>query len=502
MDPVTRRIELAESAWKQRNRGRRLNNEKPFFCRKCRQSLSAVLLAAGLIAFLPANAAAETLKEALSAAYRNNPTLLAARANLRATDEGVNQALSGWRPTLSMFGNVGVEAERSNSTTVDRGQHRKQKSLTFKLVQSLYKGGRTLAATRVAENEVRAERARLNGTEQKVLLGAVTAYMNVVRDQAILKLNISNEQVLRRQLQATRDRFKVGEITRTDVYQAEARLAGSTADRIKAEGNLEISRAAYRNVIGRAPAKLSRPGKRGDLPAAKIDTVEAALKGNWNLLAADFDARAGRDKVDEIKGELLPSLDLNGSASRSLNAVGEDYRSDSYKAFLTLTVPLYQSGSVYSRLREARQKAAELRRNTDQARRDAVEAAARAWEGLQTTRARISSFKSQIKAAEVALEGVQREASVGSRTVLDVLDAEQELLNARVSFVGAQRDEVVAVFDLMGAMGRMTAKKMNLQVDLYDPRGHYRKVRGKWVGGAGSGEVTEEPPDSRKDLKR
>lgn len=468
-----------------------MNNENPLFSRKFRRMLSAVLVAAGLAAFLPVNAAAETLEEALTAAYRNNPALLAARAKLRAVDEGVNQALSGWRPTLSMSGSVGVEAERSNSTSADRGQHRDQKSMTVKLGQSLYKGGRTLAATKVAENEVRAERARLKRTEQKVLLKAVTAYMDVVRDQAVLKLNISNEQVLRRQLQATRDRFKVGEITRTDVYQAEARLAGSIADRIKSEGNLEISRAAYRNVVGRAPGELSRPGKKSDLPTAKKEAVEAALKSNWNLLAADFDARAGRDKVDEIKGELLPRLDLSGSASRSLNAVGENYNSNSYKTSLTLTVPLYQSGSVYSRLREARQKVAELRRNTDQARRDAVEAATGTWEKLQVTRARINSFESQVEAAKVALEGVQREASVGSRTVLDVLNAEQELLNARVSIVGAQRDEVVAVFDLMGAMGRLTAKKMNLPVDLYDPRGHYRKVRSKWIGGAGSGDVTE-----------
>ncbi len=441
---------------------------------------------------MPVNAAAETLEEALSAAYRNNPTLLAARAKLRAADEGVNQALSGWRPTFSVDGDVGVEAARSNSTTTDRGQHREQKSLTFNLDQSLYKGGRTVAATRGAENEVRAERVRLNGTEQKVLFAAAKAYMDVVRDQAVLELNVSNEQVLRRQLQATRDRFEVGEITRTDVYQAEARLAGSTADRIKSEGNLEISRAAYRNVIGRTPGKLSRPEKSGDLPAAKEEAVKAALEGNWDLRAADFNARVGSDSVDQIKGELLPSLDLSGSASRSLNAVGEDSRSDSYKALLTLSVPLYQSGSVYSRLREARQKAAELRRRTDQARRDAVEAATRAWERLQTTRARINSFKSQIKAAKVALEGVQREASVGSRTVLDVLDAEQELLNARVSFVGAQRDEVVAVFDLMSAMGRLTAKKINLPVDLYDPQGHYRNVRSKWTGGTSSGDVTEE----------
>ena len=441
---------------------------------------------------MPLNAAAETLEEALAAAYRNNPTLLAARAKLRATDEGVSQALAGWRPTLSVDGDVGVEAERSNSTIADRGQHREQKSLTFKLGQSLYKGGRTIAATRGAENEVRAEQRRLNETEQKVLFGAVTAYMDVVRDQAVRGLNISDEQVLRRQLQATRDRFEVGEITRTDVYQAEARLAGSTADRIKAEGNLEISRAAYRNVIGRAPDKLSRPKMSGDLPAAKSDVVKAALDGNWKLLTADFNARAARDNVDEIKGELLPSLDLSGSASRSLNASGEDSRSDSYKALLTLSVPLYQSGSVYSRLRAARQKAAEERRKTDQARRDAVEAADRAWERLQTTRARAGSFKSQIEAAEVALEGVQREASVGSRTVLDVLDAEQELLNARVSFVGAQRDEVVAAFDLMSAMGRLTAKKMNLPVDLYDPRGHYQKVRNKWLGSAGSGDITQE----------
>jgi len=455
-------------------------SQRAFIC------LAVILAWAGI----PVTVLAQTLEQALVSAYRNNPTLLAARARLRATDEGVNQALSDWRPTISAEGDAGATVAYSNTAT-NRHQRRDPVSWTLSVDQSVYKGGQTTAATRQAENEVRAERGRLAASERDVLLAAATAFMDVVRDQAVLELNVNNEQVLRRQLEATRDRYEVGEITRTDVHQAEARLAGATADRIKGEGDLETSRAAYRNVIGASPEKLNHPELPPVGPKALGEAIEAALAENPELVAAGFDARAGLDNVDEIKGELLPSVDLSGSAGRAFDATSETSRADSYTAKLTLTVPLYQSGSVYSRLREARQEAAELRRKTDQSQRDAVEATTRAWKDLQTTRARIDSFKTQIKAAETALEGVQREASVGSRTVLDVLDAEQELLDARVSFVGAQRDEVIAVFALKGAMGRLTAEKINLPVDLYDSRGHYREVRDKWTGGTSSGDVTE-----------
>lgn len=433
---------------------------------------------------------AQSLTDALVQAYTNNPTLASARADLRSVDEGVSQALAGWRPSLSVEADAGVSALRNNTSSgTARGQHRESKSATLSVSQNLYAGGQTVAATQAAENSVRAQRASLQASEQTVLLSAATAYMNVVRDQAVLDLNINNEQVLRRQLEAAQDRFQVGEITRTDVHQAQARLSGATADRIKAEGDLQTSRAAYVNVIGAPPEKLTGTEAPLDLPTDLAEALTIGLKENPSLLAAEFTEAAARDTADQVKGELLPSIDLTGSAARSLQASSESSLSESVSGKVTLTVPLYQSGSVYSRLREARQDLASKRFLVTQAERDAREGVTRAWETLQSTKARIRSYQAQIRAAEVALEGVQREAAVGSRTVLDVLDAEQELLDAKVSLVRAERDELVASFELKSALGRLTAQALALNVDVYDPAAHYGEVRGRWTGGRSSGDA-------------
>lgn len=453
--------------------------------------LVAGISAIGLAAASPASA--QSLEAALAAAYTNNPTLDAARADLRAVDEGVSQALAGWRPSLSVAGDAGVTAAMSNSYSgTARNQHREPKSLTLSLSENLYEGGQTTAAIRYAENSVRAQRASLHVSEQTVLLDAATAYMNVVRDQAVVELNINNEQVLRRQLEAAQDRFQVGEITRTDVSQAEARLSGATASRIKAEGDLQASRAGYAKVVGMPPEKLDGAKPLVDLPADFADALGIALKENPLVSSAEYSEAAARDNAEKIRGELLPSLDLTGSAARSLQGSTETSRTDSYTGKVTLTVPLYQSGSVYSRLRAARQSVASKTFGVGKARRDVQEQVSRTWETLQSTKASILSYQAQITAAEVALEGVQREAAVGSRTVLDVLDAEQELLNAKVSLVRAQRDELVASFELKSALGRLTAQALALNVKIYDPAEHYGEVRDKWVGGRSTGDANSD----------
>ena len=444
-----------------------------FFC--------LILLALG-------DANAQTIEDTLMIAYRNNPTLLGQRAKLRATDEGVPQALSDWRPSVEITGSAGLEGINNSIATgaLGRGQHREPRSLGMTLTQSLYRGGRTLAATREAENTVHAERARLSETEQDVLLDAATAFMDVFRDEAVLKLNINNEQVLKRQFEATRDRFEVGEITRTDVHQAEARLAGAAADRIESEGNLEASRATYQNIVGMsAPRGLKAPARAYALPDDKATANMTAAVDNPVVVSAEFDRKALEDKVDEVRGELLPTLSVSTGVTRAFESSSQTGRLDTAKLTLNLTVPLYQQGEVFSRLREAKQDVAEQVQIVDKARRDAIEEATRAWESLVTARARVKSFKAQIKANVVALEGVEREAQVGSRTVLDVLDAEQELLDSRVAHVRAQRDELVAVFELKEGMGQLTAREMRLPVEYYDPTGHYRGVRNKWFGGAG-----------------
>ena len=448
----------------------------------------AIGFAASACAFTtltPTVANAQSLVDALTAAYHSNPTLLARRAKLRATDEEVPQALTNWRPEVSMSVDAGYQnTHNTNSSGSGRNQTRQQQSVGIDITQPLFRGGRTLASTSQAENSVRAERARLLATEQTVLLSVVSAYMNAYRDEAVLKLNLNNEQVLKRQLEATRDRFEVGEITRTDVHQAEARLAKTTADRIQSEGNLESSRADYLNVVGEtAPAKLKAPRVPSALPDSKEEAIKLAAVKNPAVISAEFDRRAAIDSADGIWGELLPQVELTAGYSKAYEGAAEQGHINTAGISIGINIPIYQQGSVYSRLREARQTAAQQAYVIDEQRRIAVAGATRAWEALITAQAQVTSFNTQIDANVVALEGVQREASVGSRTVLDVLDAEQELLDSRVSHVRAQRDEVVAVYELKSAIGQMTALGLELPVTLYDPREHYREVRGKWFGG-------------------
>jgi outer membrane protein len=422
----------------------------------------------------------ESLIEALKAAYQSNPSLQAQRARLRATDEGVAQALSGWRPEVKLSGSGTKTKVRTNAGL--GVSTRTPYSGTLSISQSIYEGGQTVAATSQAESEVEAARARLVSVEQDVLFDAVTAYMNVVRDESILELNINNEQVLSRQLEAAQDRFSVGEVTRTDVAQAESRLAGALADRRLGEGDLEVSRATYRQIIGTMPGTLTRP-ELSKVPVADGEQAASlANEKNPDVLAAIHDAAAAQTNVRAVTGKLLPSVVVSANASRSRNQAVEDRTNTTVSVTAELTIPLYQTGSVSARVREAKQFAGRARRLIDDARRSAILDATSAWETLIAAEARIVALDSQVRAALIALDGVSQEATVGSRTVLDVLDAEQELLNAQVGLVSAQRDEVVAHFDLVAAVGGLTARGLSLPVDPYDEKEYYTTIRNKWWG--------------------
>jgi TolC family type I secretion outer membrane protein len=338
-------------------------------------------------------------------------------------------------------------------------------------------------------------------TEQGVLLDAATAYMDVFREEAVLRLNINNEQVLSRQLQATRDRFNVGEVTRTDVAQAESRLARATAERIQAEGDLEVSRAFYEQIVGAKPTAVPNPGYPAGLPAEVDEATTLALDGNPAVVSATFDERAARANVEAVKGELLPSVDLVGEASRSRNEGTPDRTVDDITVTAELTVPLYQQGAVSSRIREAIQLAGENQLQVEEARRAAIEDAKSGFETLLTARASIQSREAEVRAAKIALEGVEQEAAVGSRTVLDVLDAEQELLDAQVSLVLDQRDAIVASYQLLAAVGRLTARELTLPVDLYDQKTHYLQVRDK-LWGYDRNSLKEEAPKKMAPKKK
>jgi len=446
-----------------------------------RATVVAASLAVSIAVAAVTAARAETLEEALTKAYENNPTLLAARARLRATDEGVSQALSGWRPTVSLSYDVGKDYTSTNgSSRTSRNSTPRGGGLS--LDQNVYEGGKTVATTARAEQEVLAERARLASTEQDIMLRAATAYTNVLRDQAVLRLTQSNERVLQRQLEATRDRFQVGEVTRTDVAQAESRLSRSTSERIAAEGELAKSRADYRDVVGDFPGTLQPARPAVDIPASQDGASEQARSGNPAVISARFNERAAAAGIRVARADLLPTVDIEGDLSRDHDVSSTVERSDGASIVATLSVPLYQAGAVSSRIREARQIHSQRLRELDAAVRSAVATATQAWESYQTARAQISAFDAEVRAASIALEGVRQEAQVGSRTVLDVLDAEQELLNARVSLVRARRDEVVTSFDVRRSIGTLLATRLNLPVTAYDFESYYRSVRNKWWG--------------------
>jgi len=437
---------------------------------------------------------ADTLKQALELAYANNPGLLAARAQLRATDETVPIALSGWRPSVTVNGNVtrarnesiiqgpiGSGAQFTGGTTLRTSQ-----TASVGISQPLFRGFSTMADTAAAKASVKAQRARLKSSEQQVLLAAASAYFNVLRDIAVVELRTNNVQVLSRQLEATQDRFRVGEITRTDVAQAEARRSASVSARILAEGNLQQSRASYVSVIGKEPENLVTPDPLGSLPGSRDEALAVAAEANPTLVAALFTAEAALENIKSTRGDLLPTVTLEGQFSKGWDTIADQSESEQASARAVLTVPLYQGGVVYARLRQAKHTAGQRRLEADQARLDAKEAATSTWEIYQSAKASIASIETQIVASEIALEGVQREAEVGARTVLDVLDAEQELLDARVSLVTAQRDQLVATLQVLSSIGRLTAENIDLNVTIYDAEGHYDDVEGKFFGSSKS----------------
>ncbi len=450
---------------------------------------SAALLASASMGAAPA--AAVTLKEALSNTYLTNPTLLAARSELRAVNEGVPQALAGWRPNVSVVGDFGYEhtrilnpGENFDGSTRENSADGYTAGAELRVTQTIYAGGSIGADVDSAEAVVFAQRALLADTEQNVLLAAVTAYMDVWQARAIVDLNIANEERLRRQREATVDRFNVGEVTRTDVAQADARLSGATAERIRAEGDLATAKAIFYQIIGLEPEAIEQAPPLSVLPRNMLEAVALAQQDAPNVVAARFLESSALSDVRAQLGTLLPTVDLVAlfDYSRDSQISSDDpvlhFASGAIVA--QVTVPLYQQGFASSTVRQTKQTANQRRLEITEALRQAEQDGVAAWEALVTAQAQIRSFESQVRANTVALEGVEQESLVGARTVLDVLDAEQELLDAQVSLVGAQRDEVVASFQVATAIGRLTAANLDLGVPLYNPQIDYEKVRNTW----------------------
>ena len=437
-----------------------------------------IVAAAGILSVAPAGA--DTLPDALAAAYATNPDLTAQRALVRQFDEGVPQALSFGRPGISA-----TVSEQQNG--VNFGDNGRIFQGQFGITQSLYRGGRTRIAVNAAESRILAARARLRATENTVLVEVVTAYSDVLRYAALVDLNGNQVRVLGRELQASRDRFEVGDLTRTDVAQSQARLATARSNLQVAQGQLATARNAYMRVVGRPAENLQPVPPLPVLPGTSGQAVDLANANNPSLLAARFDEDAARYDVKEIERERLPSVGVTvGPAYTQYDGgggAGNFVRQGGFftqNAAVQATVPLYQAGQVSSRIRQAQERRSQLLETIGSVGRQVAESATNAYVNLQTARAVIESSKVAVDANTLALEGVTQENQVGNRTVLEVLNAEQELLQTRVNLVSAERDAYVAGYNLLAAVGQAEGDALALPNATYDPIANAREVRHKW----------------------
>jgi len=423
-------------------------------------------LAACALALAATPAAAQSLNDALAGAYQTNPVLQAARAQLRSTDELVPEALAGWRPTITgeLEGGGGIDERHDDGRVLGLAE--------LRIVQPVYSGGRTSASTHQAENLVQAQRAQLVAAEQQVLLQSVTAYIDVVRSEAVLSLNEGNEKVVRAERDSAVRRRAAGAASDTDVSQAGSRLALAQAQRTQAEAGLQSARATYRQQIGADPATLIAPPLPTGLPGTEEEAVAGAA-GHPFVVAAQFAEKAARDGVDVVLGEMRPQVSVEGDLLTD---------HETARVLAKVTIPFYQAGNVDARARSSKETYGERRFDTETQQRQTAAEAAAAWYALDSAAAQIGSFETQIETAKRALAGTRRDHDAGTRTLLDVLDAQQELLGAQTNLVGAKHDQVVAAYRLLAAIGRLTARDLNLPVTPYDFEAHYLEVRDKFWG--------------------
>jgi outer membrane protein len=440
----------------------------------------------------PVPALADTIEAALVRAYQNNPQLNAQRAQVRFTDENVPQALSGYRPKVGITASAGYQYTDTNSTAGGSATNivrteihgtNPPRSVGANITQTLFNGQQTANKTRAAESQVSGAREALRVLEQTVLLSAATIYMDYLRDSAIVEVQKSNVRVLEQTLKQTRDRFNVGEVTRTDVAQSEAQLAAGKTQLLTAEAQLVTTKSNFRRIIGNEPEALA-PGSPVDryLPGTLPSAVELGLTENPNVTASMFGIDVSYLQVKVNEGALLPTVTLQVAAQQTYESTLTLYRSFGASATANLTVPIYQGGAEYSLIRQSKETLAQQRLALEQTRDQTRANVVTAWGQLVAGKAQVQSAQSQVTASEIALNGVREEAKAGQRTTLDVLNAQQALVNARVALVTAQHDRVVASYSVLNSVGRLSPQVLNLPTTVYDPSVHYHQVRDSWAG--------------------
>lgn len=456
--------------------------------RQGRLAFRAITIAVAAIMGTAGHAAADTLLGALAQAYQVNPQLNSQRAIVRQTDEGVSRALSDYRPRVNANAEVGKDFT-SQETVVgpalaSKDQYRTSpRSIGITAQQTLFDGFQTANRTRGAESKVFAARATLRVIEQTVLLDAATVYMDVLRDATILEVQRSNVRMLGETLGQTRGRFKLGEVTRTDVAQAEAQLAAGQSQMLGADSNLTTSKATYRKVIGSEPGRLE-PGLPVDRlsPRTLAAAIDAGMTANPSVTAAMYGVDVAQLEVKITEGALYPTVTLLGNVQRAHDVTGLIPEQFQATMLIRATIPLYQGGAEYSTIRQAKETLTQRRLDLATTRDQARAAVVQVWGQLQATQAQIQAAQEQVRAADVALKGVRMEARLGFRTTFDVLNAQQVLVNARVNLVTAQHDRCVSSYKLLSAVGRLSPQTLGLPTSIYDPMVHYQQVRDAWAG--------------------
>jgi outer membrane protein len=448
----------------------------------------AYRLAAMLAAFAAVPASAENIRDTLAQTYRYNPRLDAERANLRATDEGVSQANAGYRPSINAQADAG---QQTLETTLSGQQGRSPQSgttgprgYTVRLTQPLFRGFQTLNGVNEAEAQVRAGRETLRDVEQEVLLEAVTQYGNVVRDQAIVRFRENNVTVLATELKATQDRFAVGEVTRTDVAQAQAARAQAISELELAKANLKVSRSAYEQTVGSPPRNLEEPRPETKLLPHSLDEgIAISSRENPKVVAALYSEQAARINIDRIRGQLLPDAELEATYSDRYDQNVQVARTQSSTILGRLNIPIYDRGGiVYSEVRQAKQLHLQRIQLIEQARATAQAAVVQAWSQLAASKAQLESDRAQIESNTTALNGVREEEKVGQRTVIEVLNAQQTLLNSQVQIETTKRNLLVSSYAVISAMGRLNVAEVGAASTVYDPEVHLDEVARKWWG--------------------
>jgi outer membrane protein len=427
-------------------------------------------------------ARADTMEAALSRAYQNNPQLNAQRAQVRATDESVPQALSGYRPKVTATASGGAQythqaVNGSTGRRIDEGLHSPH-AVGVTAAQTLFNGNQTANMTRSAESQVLGAREGLRLMEQTILLAAATVYMDYLRDAAILEVQRSNTRVLKETLRQTRDRYSVGLVTPTDVAQSEAQLAAGETQELAAEANLTTTRANFRRIIGNEPSQLA-PASPVDryLPKTLRDAADMSLVENPNVTSAMYGIDVSFLTVKINEGALFPTVTLQANVQQAWQQTVTQQRQFTASALAQVNMPIYQGGAEYSLIRQSKETLAQQRFNLEQVRDQTRADLLSAWGQLLASKSQVSSSQTQVEASELALLGTRKEAEVGQRTVLDVLNAQQAVVNARLALVTAQHDRVVASYAVLNSIGRLSPQVLHLAPPVYDPSIHYHQVR-------------------------